>query len=393
MPNSRSVANASLAPHRGRLLLAGIYLAAIMAVFALFFAYRIRVHHLTFSARQFFWMGDLHRDAAMGFRMNANRSGLAVLNHGLTDPARQIPVRTDAHGLRIPVRSDPAAIRTRGIAAIGCSCTFAHGVAAESSYVEVAGALLGLPASNLGVCAYSPVTSALLLEEDVERLKPRVVVYGFGNFHLQRAATPRADSELFQAWARCPDGNCTIEAPLFDNRLAFAMAPGVERLYYAPRLAGDATPLNAARVSLLTPLAFQDLVRALHPKSLKLRVSAGPLPEAAFCRYILDRMYGTAQSHGAIFVLLWFPKEYGDRPAPGMLAAVKEFRERAGFLYVDCSAGLFAGVPDQATYSALWQVPRDGHPNKGMHAEMGRALAAAIAPALVIPPRSPEGGR
>ena len=382
-----------LARHRSRLILFGIYLTAIATVFALFLVYRIRVHHRTFAARQFFWTGDLHRDAAMGFRMNGNRTGLAVLNHGLMDPARQIPVRTDAFGLRIPLQRDPAKFQRGGIAAVGCSCTFAHGVAAESSYVEVAGALLRLPASNLGVCAYSAVTSALLLEEDIDRLQPRVVVYGFGNFHLQRAATPRADSELFQAWATCHDGNCRIEPPLFDNRLAFAMAPEVERLYDAPRLAGIGTPLNAARVSLLGPLALQDLVRALHPHALKLRIAARPLPEEAFCRYILQRMYGTCQAHGALFVLLWFPKEYGDRPAPGMLTAANELGQRDDFLYVDCSPGLFAGVSDQKAYSTLWQVPRDGHPNKSMHAEMGRALADAIAPMLVEPDGSPVGGR
>ncbi len=364
--------------------MAGAYAGALAFVAGLFVAYRVHVHHATFAGRAFFWVGNLHRDATMGFRMRERRTGFAVLNEGLHDRARQIPVRTDAWGLRIPMDADSAGAAPGGIAAIGCSCTFAHGVAAESSYVYQAARLLGLPPSNLGVCAYSSVTSLLLLEEQIDRLRPRVVVYGFGNFHLERSVRPHADSDLFQSYVAYHNGACRIEPPLFDNRRVFETAPAVERLYYEPRIAGDATPQSLGRIAALLPLSTQDLSRALHPATLKLRFALPPPPDSSLCRFVLQRLYDDCHSRSTEFVLLWFPKEFGDRPAPGMVTAVDALRNRDGFTFVDCSPGLFAAVKDQQEYAARWQVPRDGHPNRFMHLEMGRAVAAAVAPRLGI---------
>jgi hypothetical protein len=61
-----------------------------------------------------------------------------------------------------------------------------------------------------------------------------------------------------------------------------------------------------------------------------------------------------------------------------LLAAVAELRDQAGFTFVDCSPPLFLGMTDQAAYAHAWQVPRDGHPNRFMHAVMGQAVATAL---------------
>lgn len=367
----------------GRLVLriAAAYAVALTAVALLFVAYRVGVYHRTFASRGFFWMGDVHRDDTMGFSMRPNRDGMAVLQHGLGDPARQIRVRTDASGFRIPLDADPAApLQPGGIAAVGCSCTFAHGVAAESSYVHQAGRLLGLPSYNLGVCGYSTVTSLLLLERELPRVRPRVVVYGFGNFHLERSARARADSDLFQPYAVCDAAGCRIEPLPLDNRLVFATQGAIERLYHAPRLEGAGVGLSPARMRALAPLAFQDLQRAFRPAAWRARRAQSALPDTAFCRFAVRRMYDACRAQQAEFVLLWFPRELGDRPLPALVAAVAELREAPGFTFVDCSPALFAGVADQATYAARWQVPRDGHPNRFMHLEMARAIAATWTP-------------
>jgi hypothetical protein len=65
---------------------------------------------------------------------------------------------------------------------------------------------------------------------------------------------------------------------------------------------------------------------------------------------------------------------------------VHELAADQNFVFVDCSPGLFAGVKDAGEYSARWQVPRDGHPNRFMHLELSRALAAALA----IRPPAPD---
>jgi hypothetical protein len=366
-----------------------VYASAVLAVAMVFLAYQVRSYHVTFAERGFFWIGDVHRDDAIGFSMRPDRDGFAVLAGGVDDAARRIPVRTDPNGFRIP-RSEPAApVRGGGVVAIGCSCTYGHGVAAESSYVYQAGQLLGLEPCNLGVCAYSSVTSLLLLERHIERLQPRVVVYGFGNFHLERSAGPRAGADLFQAYAVCDAAGCRIEPPVLDNRLVFATEPAIERLYYAPRLAGDKVGWSVERVRTLLPLAGQSLRRTLHPAVLRLHFAPAALPDTVFCRFLLRRLYDDCRAHEAEFVLLWFPKELGDRPAPGLVAAAAELGGLPGFTFVDCSPALFAGMGDPAAYAARWQVPHDGHPNGRMHLEMARAIAAAIGPRLRSPPGAP----
>ena len=371
-------------PHRDKrrerdaLRLAAAYVAALIVAMLLFVAYRASGHHATFAARQFFWVGDVHQDDPAGYRMRPDRNGFAVLNFGVHDPARHIPVRTDAAGFRIPLDADPnAPVQTGGIAAIGCSCTFAHGVAADSSYVQLAAGLLGLPAANMGVCGYGPVSSLLLLERHLPRLQPRVVVYGFANFHLERAARARADLELYQPYVECDDGGCRVTPAPLDNRLVFATQARIEELYYRPRLAGETVGWSLPRLRALAPLAGQDLLRALQPAAWQARREPPALADTAFCRFLLRRMYADCRAQNATFMLLWFPKEWGDRPAPGLVAAVAEMGALPGFAFADCSPGLFAAATDQATYAARWQVPRDGHPNRFMHLEMARVVATA----------------
>jgi hypothetical protein len=368
------------------LLLLGVYAAAIAAVVVLFLAYRVYVHHATFASRSFFWTGNLHQSASMGFELRPERRGMAVLNYGLHDPARQIAVRTDARGCRIPLAG--AAAAPGGLAAIGCSCTFAHGVAAESSYVQLAADRLGMPAANLGVCGYSGVTSALLLREQIGAIQPRYVVYGFGNFHVDRDLRPRADSDLFQAHLAGKGADCRIEPPLFDNRLVFETAPRIESLYYEPRLAGRSTPLDFARLRAVLPLAFQDLSRGIQPKSLRLRFATPALSDTTVCEFLSRDVYDLCRQHDATFVLLFFPASFGDSPRPGLRAAVEALRGQPGFVFVDVSPRLFAGVRDQADYAQRWQVPRDGHPNRFMHLEM----AQAIVEALEAPDAAPAAG-
>ena len=375
---------------RSALLLVASYAGAVTCAAFLFLAWRLHVHHATFASRGFFWLGDLHvEDDEIGFRMRPRRQGMAVLNHGVEAPWRRIPVRTDQFGFRVPLALDSTVVQPGGIAAVGCSCTFGHGVAAESSYVQLAGELLGLPAYNLGVCSYSSVTSLLLLRRNIARLRPGIVVYGYGNFHVERSLAPRNDSVLFQAHAVADGDSCRIAPPRFSNRVSFASAPRIETLYYRERLAGRPTPFDLARLRALLPLALEDLRRAPQPAFLGLRFAAPAVPETTLCRAVLGDMQALCHEHGARFVLLFFPAFFGETPGPGLRSALRELQGRADFTFVDCSVRLCAGVRDQEEYSGRYQVPRDGHPNRAMHLEMARALAAALGGTPPEPRRAP----
>lgn len=364
---------------RRALGLAAGYAGALVCAALLFLAWRLHVHHASYAARDFFWLGDLHvPDDRAGFKLRPHGRGEAVLRGGIADPHRRIPVRTDQLGFRVPLDRDSTDVRPGGLAAIGCSCTFGHGVAAESSYVYQAGVLLGLPAYNLGVCGYSAITSLVLLEEKIALLQPRFVVYGFGNFHLERSARPTADGALLQPWAVCDGQGCRIEPPCASNAESFALQPRLEALYYQPKLEGQPRRFDLQTFRVLLPLVVQDLQRATEPRFRPLHASPHVLPDTVFCRFLVDRLLETCRSRGAQLVILWFPASFRERPLPGMLAAVEAHHGERDLTFVDSSPGLPAGMTDETAYRARWQVPRDGHPNRFMHLEMARALAAAL---------------
>jgi hypothetical protein len=354
------------------------HLAALCLALVLFLAGRIYVHHKTFASRTTFWLGDVHRaDDVIGFTMAPNREGLTVLRDGISEPARRIPVRTDRNGFRIPLDFEGTGTETGGLVGIGCSCTFGHGVPAESTYVYLAAAQLGVPAHNLGVCSYSAVTSIELLRRHIGTLQPSVVVYGYGNFHLGRSERPRTDGVLFQAYLVDDRGSPRLVPPRFTNRVEFAVVPRIEDLYYRPMLAGEAVPFRSSRLVGLLPLALADLERLRHPDYLRLRFEAHDLPETTFARWVVRELGAVARSVSAEAVLLFFPAFLGEAPAPELVRAVAE-NGGPGVVLADVSPRLLAGTRDQDHYARRWQVPRDGHPNAAMHLEMARAVVEAL---------------
>jgi hypothetical protein len=354
------------------------HLVALGLALVLFIAARLYVHHKTFASRTSFWLGDVYRyDAAIGFAMAPDRNGVVVLRDGIAEPARRVGVRTDANGFRIPLDGEPTGSETGGLVGIGCSCTFGYGVPAESTYVYLAAEQLGIPAHNLGVCSYSAVTSIELLRQHIGSLEPSIVVYGYGNFHLERSERPRTDGVLFQAYLVDEGGAARLVPPRFDNSLVFATVPRIEDLYYRPKLAGEDTPFGWSRLRALLPLAAEDLGRLRHRDYLRLRFETHDLPESTFARWVVRELAGITAAAGADAVLLFFPAFLGEKPSPEIVRAAEEI-EHPGFQLVDVSPRLEAGTTDQDHYARRWQVPRDGHPNGAMHLEMARAVVEAV---------------
>ena len=120
---------ASPATRRRAVALVVLYLGAGFVAAGMFLAYRVYVHHATLASREFFFLGGIHAaDEDIGFRMAPNRNGIAVLQDGVREPARRIAVRTNALGFRVPTAADRPDAVSGGLAGIGCSCTFGHGI-------------------------------------------------------------------------------------------------------------------------------------------------------------------------------------------------------------------------------------------------------------------------
>ena len=71
---------------------------------------------------------------------------------------------------------------------------------------------------------------------------------------------PRADGDLFQAYATADAHGCHIVPPRFGNDLEFALAPRIESLYYEPKLAGRPAPLDAAHLHQGFPACLPSLL-------------------------------------------------------------------------------------------------------------------------------------
>ncbi len=359
-----------------------LYLGAGLVAAGVFVAYRVYVHHATFASREFFFLGGIHAaDEDIGFRMAPNRNGIAVLQDGVREPARRIGVRTNALGFRVPLAAGRPDAVSGGLAGIGCSCTFGHGVAAESTWVEVAAAGLGLAAANLGVCAYSAVTSVELLRQHIDTLRPRLVVYAFGNFHLERSRQPRSDFTVHQTHLTTHAGQPQHLRPQFSNRLIFALSPRIESEYYAAKLEHRSLRFDLDKLGLLLPLALQDLQRTLHPTAVRARFTPRPtLGDTVLARWVTSELLTLARTCGARVALLYFPAFYGEQPLPGLLHVVGTMEASEDFFFVDAGPRLFAQAHDQQEYATRFQVPRDGHPNAAMHAVMaGAVVEAALA--------------
>ena len=370
----------SPATRRRVVALVVLYLGSGLAAAGVFLAYRVYVHHAGFASREFFFLGGIHTaDEDIGFRMAPNREGLVVLQDGVREPARRFAVRTNASGFRVPLTAENSNAARGGLAGIGCSCTFGHGVAAESTWVEVAAAGLGLPAANLGVCAYSAVTSIELLRQHIDTLRPRFVVYAFGNFHLERSREPRSDATVYQTHLTTRGEEPHRLPPRFSNRLTFALSPRIESEYYAAKLEGRSLRFGIDKLGVLFPLALQDLRRGVHPATLRARFAPRPaLTDTMLARWVTSELMSLARTCGARVALLYFPAFHGEQPLPGLLHVLRTLEPSEEFFFIDVAPRLFAQARDQQEYAARFQVPRDGHPNAVMHAEMGLAVVEAF---------------
>jgi len=371
--------NVRPATRRRAVALVSLYLGAGLVAAGLFLAYRVYVHHATFAAREFFFLGGIHAaDDDIGFRLAPNRNGIAVLQDGVREPARRIAVRTNSSGFRVSLSDENPDEVSGGLAGIGCSCTFGHGVAAESTWVEVAATGLGLAAANLGVCAYSAVSSVELLRQHIDTLRPQLIVYAYGNFHLERSRQPRTDITVYQTYLTTRAAQPQRLRPQFNNRLIFALSPRIEAEYYTAKLENRSLRFDLDKLGLLLPLALQDLQRTLHPATVRARFAPPPaLSDTALARWVTSELVAMAQTCGAHVAILFFPAFHGEQPSPGLMHVLGTLAGAEELFFVDVGPRLFAQVLDQHEYSAHFQIPRDGHPNAAMHREMGVAVVEA----------------
>jgi hypothetical protein len=115
-------------------------------------------------------------DGELGWTLGVDASScLSLRNHLSGTVYFDSKIFTNAWGFRdAETGREP---RPRQMAAIGDSWTFGYGVDHEESYPYFLSEMIPGAVSNMAIPGYSAAQALLLLERNLERLRPRVVVY------------------------------------------------------------------------------------------------------------------------------------------------------------------------------------------------------------------------
>ncbi len=98
---------------------------------------------------------------------------------------------TDELGARISSIRDVSSPKEVDILNIGCSYTWGDGINNEETYASLLEKSTKLKVYNIGLPSYSTVTSFLRFKEFVH-LKPKIIIYGYIEDHLERNIHPCA---------------------------------------------------------------------------------------------------------------------------------------------------------------------------------------------------------
>jgi hypothetical protein len=290
-------------------------------------------------------------------------------------------------GFRIPERADANEVASGGVLSLGCSFTFGDEVEAEDTFAQRTATGLGLPAYNFGVPAYSLASiirqlKGLRERRVLEKLAPRFVILGVGDWLLERSLNPFVPSEDMQyAYAYVGESGVGSRESGVSPRLAVLDPPAwasIERRFefrarYFPEAKRD-VPLTAARAWLLA----NELPRVLRANFAggRLRRTLNeklPFPSARLYEFVLGEVEKNVDE-GATLVVLALSVNPARPIDPGLVAAV---RRHPRFLLVDGARALRdANVPPEAYCCGR-------HPQPAAHEAYATAVVRALAQAGV----------
>ncbi len=300
-------------------------------------------------------------DPRAGYRLRAGFQGVDIARSG----EFQVPVATDAAGLR---RTGGPGPRPGGVLALGDSLTFGEGVPAEAAYPARLERLLAAPVTNAGVPGYSSRQAAVLGNELIPRLRPRLVL-----------VTLAAPWDL----TRCADPFTYLEGYIVSSRHAARLHLVGEDLLLEqvrhPRL-GPLT-VSLMRRSHLLRLALPALRDALAGRRGRARGPADTTTWAP-CREALAELHGRAAAAGAGFLIAL--AESPDPASRSATSAVAAELRRAGLPHLQLDDALGGADP------AL-RYPRDRHWNARGHERVAAALAPQLARLLSAAPAAAAG--
>jgi hypothetical protein len=297
---------------RAALLLVGTAVPLV----ALLVYYAISYHDVLVKSR---WpLGVYEYDPVLGYRLSPGFS--ARLLDG------SFHVSTHELGYRVPESADRVLAPPGGVMSLGCSFTFGDEVEAEQTFTYLVAERLGLPAYNYGVCAYSYPTMILQLRRlqesgVLDRLRPRVLVLGVGDWLIARSFSPFMPSDDLQyayPYFSVRDDEVVIVQPPEPFSLAHLFK--LQRAYF-PEGRRD-VPLTLRRFLLLAREVPRVLYANLLGNRQRARLKQGPpVPSEVLYGLILREVEKVSFPAGMHLVVLWMSTLPNEDMDPGLRAA------------------------------------------------------------------------
>lgn len=328
----------------------------------MFLGYYVKRAH-EYASIDYAFEGDfpVEKDEELGFVPVRNGAtlrrhpGLGVSFHVFTNDRR---ARVDAPGVATP---SPA------IVTVGCSFSWGDGVENEQTYTAILGRRLGVAVANLAFAGYGTTQSLGMLERSLA-FRPRVVIYGFIDDHLERNLRPCAPN-FGPACLPCPSVAFDADDRPFIRR-PHAELFDLNRRFWLAFFGGQGSTLRrallVAEADLESLAVAREAARAQDPEA---RIRA--------LSFLLREMHAKAHFAGATLLLAYIPnlRPSGERRLPGALKKAVSKLPDSGWELLDLTPVVAAHY---STPGAAALAKRDRHPNAVAHSLIAGQIEALI---------------
>lgn len=345
---------------------AGFFLTLVLIVVSVALVYGYRAYRY-YASHPSNVTGD-------SFIMEDPQTGYAQRPHIVSKTRGSLPytVYTDQFGARVEGtgRISP---ETVDVLAIGGSFTWGHGVEDEETFVKILGRELGLEVSNIALASYG-TTTALLSLKKFGFLKPKVVIYGLINEHIERSVLPCAPC-LSPFCRSVPYVTLTgsgmpeirqarhVTEGYFDYLGEMVMPHdfGWRDVYWAMKrdvmalLGRDANSINRRQARTL-----------------------GPEGKAEAFRFLMNELIGEVRARNAKMIVVYIPVMTG-LPAPSEIIreTMSRFQDEPDIEYLDLT-GTFRSYAREHGEDSIKGGGFDGHPNRTGHSIIARAVKPVL---------------
>lgn len=350
-------------------LLLGSSLFSLLLLLAF---YGWRVHKDPFPRTDLRYEGDwpLASDPLLGYAAipnGASQMRKLKLN-------KDYAIYTDADGARVnrPGEQKPDRV---DIMAIGGSCVYGYCLNNEDTFPELLAREFGVTSVNLSQVGYGTVQSVKQLEKHMER-RPKVVIYGFIDDHLNRNLNPCAPSAapycLEVPYLQVQD----VQAPQWRAPANQNEQGDLGWRFYREILTQENIGFNDIRWRIRA-----DLARFQNPSLTN--PSQNEADKQTAMMFLLDYMADICDQIGAHLIVMHMPYFIRDEPNPPPPALMAALDDRITFLDLTEVTAAYKAAGDTPPLG----IPTDGHPDIAGHRMMADELSEIIRTQNMLSPR------